>query len=164
MKYVASFAMFVCALTISPTAEAQDCSNWSTWDVRGTYTMYGNGWIDLSKIAAGLPSGTVPMSWVGAVVYNGAGGGTGWVSLNAGGVQATIDLLNLSYRVKSDCSMTLSYSMKFKELGATIGPVSRLVVIGGHGMDLELRGIQVGTGPGSPVDNMTAQRISIAWQ
>jgi hypothetical protein len=126
--------------------------------------MAGSGWIDLSKLVPALPAGTIPMSWVGAVSYNGIGGGTGWVALNAGGVQMAIELVDLAYQVKADCSVPLSYSMKVKELGVTLGPVSRILVVGGRGAELRLYGIQVGAGPGKPVDLMTAHRVSVQFK
>jgi hypothetical protein len=126
--------------------------------------MAGSGWIDLSKLVSTLPAGTIPMSWVGAVGYNGRGGGAGWVSVNAGGVQMTIEFVNLAYQIKADCSVSVAYSMKIKELGATLGPVSRLLVVGGRGAALDLYGIQVGGGPSMPVDLMTMHRISMDFK
>lgn len=162
MKRLVSLTIFAAyVLLVSPQAKAQDCSDWSNFDLRGTYAMSGSGWIDLSKLVSTLPGGTIPMSWVGAVSYNGRGGGTGWVALNAGGVQMSIEFVNLAYQVKADCSVAVSYSMKVKELGATLGPASRLLVVGGRGAALDLYGIQVGAGPGMPVDLMTLHRISM---
>src|SRR5690348_12385589 len=90
MKRLGSATMMAaCILVFSGAARAQDCSDWSNWDLRGTYTMSGNGFVDLSKIlpGAGLPSGAVPLFWVGAHTLNCAGGGTGWVFFNAAGSQ-----------------------------------------------------------------------------
>ena len=126
--------------------------------------MSGSGWIDLSKLASTLPAGTIPMAWAGAMSYNGAGGGTGWVAVNAGGVQITIDFVNLTYQAKADCSVPVSYSMKVREFGVTLGPVSRLLVIGGNPAALSLYGIQVGTGPATPVDLMAAQRVNMQFK
>ncbi|MBI1789404.1 MAG: hypothetical protein HYR60_17860 [Acidobacteria bacterium] len=162
MKRLVSLTMFAAyVLLVLPRAQAQDCSDWSNFDIRGTYAMSGSGWIDLSKLVPALPAGTIPMAWVGAVSYNGRGGGAGWVALNAGGVQMAIELVNLAYQVKADCSVAVSYSMKLKELGITLGPVSRILVVAGRGQALELNGIQAGAGPGTPVDLMVARRISI---
>jgi hypothetical protein len=60
-----------CLVILSAAVQAQDCSNWSNWDLRGTYTMSGSGFIDLSKVlpGSGLPSGMIPMTWVGAHTY-----------------------------------------------------------------------------------------------
>jgi len=162
MKSLVSATMFAtCLLAVSPGGRAQDCNNWTNMHLRGTYTMAGSGWIDLSKLDAGLPTGTVPMSWVGANTMDGKGGGAGWVSLNAGGIQVTIELVNKTYAVKADCSVEESFYMKIKELGKTIGPAYRLVVIGGSPGALELHGIFLGGGPGTPVDLFTARRISM---
>jgi len=152
----------VCALMVLPAMKAQDCSNWTNWDLRGTYTMSGSGWIDLSKLVPTLPSGTVPMSWVGAHSYTGNGGGTGWISMSAGGVQLNIQLIGLTYAVKADCSVQVSFSMQAKQLpGVTIGPVSRVLVIAGKGEALELFMMLGGAGPGMPQDIGVSRRISM---
>jgi len=165
MKSFVSFTLFAACILAGPSAgRAQDCSSWRNWDLRGTYTMSGSGWIDLSKLVPSLPAGTIPMSWAGAHSYNGTGGGTGWVSLNAGGVQMTITFVNLTYQMNADCSVSVSYSLKIKELNnAVIGPTSRVLVVGGSPTTLELRGITVGAGPGMPVDLLTSQRISMQF-
>jgi len=62
MKSVISITILASVLLISPAAKAQNC-RWTKYDLRGTYAMSGSGWIDLSKLAANLPPGTVPMSW-----------------------------------------------------------------------------------------------------
>lgn len=165
MKSLVSVTMFAtCLLAISQNGKAQDCTGWTNWDLRGTYTMAGSGWIDLSKLVSTLPAGTIPMSWVGATSFNGNGAGSGWVSVNAGGVQMNMDLVGLTYQVKADCSVSVSYSMKVKELGITFGPVSRLLVVGGNPAALELYGIQVGAGPGMPLDLMTKHRVSMQFK
>lgn len=69
-----------CFMASTPGSNAQDCSAWSNWDLRGTYTMSGSGWIDLSIVfpgVPGIPAGTIPMARAGAVSYNGRGAGTG---------------------------------------------------------------------------------------
>jgi len=166
MKSLVSFAVFAAWILAGPSGvRAQNCGAWTNWDLRGTYTSSGSGWIDLSKIVPALPSGTIPMSWAGAHTYNGTGGGSGWVSLNAGGVQMSITFVNLTYQMNADCSVAVSYSMKVKELNnATIGPVSRVLVVGGNPGALELHGISVGAGPGTPVDRLSSQRISMQFQ
>ncbi len=161
---VVMFAMWLLAL--SPVVRAQECRNWTNWDLRGTYTMSGSGWIDLSKVAPGLPAGFTPMSWVGLERLDGHGGATGWVSANAGGVQLNFEFVNKTYAVQADCSVQVTYSMKVKEMGgAIIGPSSRLFVIQGTPGEpwgsLELDGILVGAGPGTGVDLMVAHRISL---
>ncbi len=164
MKRLVSATMFAtCLLVASATVRAQDCSNWSNWDVRGTYTASGSGWTDLSKLLPGAPAGFSPVSWVGAVALNGVGGGTGWVSGNEAGTPVNIQLLNLTYSVQTDCSVQMSFSMKIKELGVTVGPVSRLMVIFGGGEALEVRGMWKGAGPGTEVDSFVARRISMRF-
>jgi hypothetical protein len=53
--------------------------------------------------------------------------------------------------------------MKIKELGATIGPVSRILAIGARGPNMDLYGIQAGGGAGMPVDVMSKHRISMEY-
>lgn len=154
----------VALLGLSPVCRAQDCSNWSNYDLRGTYVHSGSGWIDFSKLVPSLPSGTVPMAWVGAGSYNGRGSGTGWVLINAGGMQMSVAFVNMTYDLKPDCSVVHSYSMRVKELGITLGPLSRVSVIAGSGYALELVGITVGAGPGMPMDLSHSRRISMEFK
>jgi len=160
MKSVISLTLFASVLAISSIARAQDC-RWTTRDLRGTYAMSGSGWIDLSKLAANLPPGSVPMSWVGTHTWDGKGGGSGWVAVNAGGIPMSIQLVGLTYSVQADCSVLATYSMKIKELGVTIGPASRIYVVSPTLLSLELFGIQAGAGPGMPVDLTTSRRVSM---
>jgi len=165
MKRFVSFMTFAAGLlAVSPVASAQDCSDWTNWDLRGTYAISGSGWIDLSKLAPGLPAGLTPISWVGLENMDGNGVATGWVSANAGGVPLTFDFVNKTYAVQADCSVQVTFSMKVKELGgAVIGPVSRILVIAGQKdqQDLELEMILVGGGPGTSVDLGVARRTWI---
>lgn len=184
MKRIVSLAMFVaCLLAVSPVVRAQDCSNWSNADLRGTYTMSGSGWIDLSKFLAGipglppLPTGFIPMSWVGVVTLDGAGGGGGWVSFNGGGNQMSASIVNKKYSIKPDCTIQESFSLKINELPPSvppIGPITRLVVPvvkqeGWRWMPpaLELHMIWQGTAPGTPtgpgIDSGVAYRISLQY-
>jgi len=159
--------MFIaCLLAASSVVSAQDCSLWNNGQLTGTYTMSGSGFVDLSKMlpGLGLPSGLIPMSWVGAHTMDGAGGGTGWVSFNAAGTQMNAQLVGKTYSMNSDCSVQESFSMKIKELGITIGPVYRLMVPVVKPDSLELHMIFLGTAPGSAsgpaLDLGVAHRIS----
>jgi len=165
MKSSFRVAILVVSLyVLSPICKAQDCSDWKNWDLRGTYATSGSGWMDLSKIVPTLPAGSVPVSWVGAGSYNGRGGGTGWVSLNAGGVHMNLEFVNMTYDVKPDCSVVISNSLKVKELGITVGPVSRVEVIAGKWPELELFGVMVGAGAGTAVESSFARRISMQFK
>ena len=150
-----------------PSRRRIDCSSLTNWDLRGTYAMYGSGWNDFSKVittpppGVTLPSGSIPTNWVGASTFNGRGGGSGWVATNAGGMQFTFDLINLTYTVKPDCSVQTSFSVKIRELGITVGPIARLLVIAGTPGQMEFFGILAGAGPGTGGDSMTARRISM---
>jgi len=33
-------------LAVAPRLRAQDCHLWTNWDLRGTYTVAGTGWIE----------------------------------------------------------------------------------------------------------------------
>jgi len=178
MKRLVSVVAFVaCNVAFSPLAAAQDCSAWTVWDLRGTYTMSGSGYIDLSKLAPGmgLPPGLIPMSWAGAHTYNGAGAGDGWVTVNAAGTQFSAKFVGLKYSLNADCSIQASFSMKVAELGgATVGPITRVLVpVFKPGATLwlppalELHMIAAGTAPGTPgsagVDLGVAYRISMKY-
>lgn len=71
----------------------------------------------------------------------------------------------LKYSMNSDCSVQVTWSLKIKELGITIGPFSRLGVIAARLDALEIHWMFVGTPPGIPagagVDLGVAHRISI---
>lgn len=180
MKRLISVAMFgACLLAFSPLVRAQNCSNLTNSDLRGTYTMSGSGWIDLSKFLAGipglppLPSGFIPMSWVGAHTFDGAGGGSGWVSFNGGGNQMSASLVGLKYSISQTCSVQVSFSMKINELPQSvppIGPFTRLAVpVWKHDgvwfPSLEFHMTWQGTAPGTPtgpvVDSAVSSRISM---
>jgi hypothetical protein len=167
MKRIVSVILCaVCLPAVVPLVSAQDCSTWSNWDLRGTYTMAGSGWMDLSKVlpGMGLPSGLVQMSWVGAHVFNGAGGGAGWASINAAGSQMNAQFVGLKYSVSSDCSVQISWSLKIKELGITIGPFARFGVIVWTPQALEIHSLLMGAPLGTPssggLDLGVSHRIS----
>jgi len=170
MKRIVSIAMFAAGLlAVSAVVQAQDCSSMGNSDLRGTYTMAGSGFIDLSKAAPGvpgMPTGLIPMSWVGAHTWNGAGGGGGWVYINAGGTGMSASFVGLKYSIKSDCSIQESFSMKINELGITIGPFPRLLVpVVKPDGSLELHMIFQGPPPGAPagpgLDSGVSYRISL---
>jgi hypothetical protein len=170
-RFLAVSILAACVLALAPAIQAQDCSSLTNWDLRGTYAMYGSGWNDFSKVITApppgvtLPSGSIPTNWIGVYIFNGKGGGSGWIATNAGGMQLTLDLMNLTYAVKPDCSVQTSFSMKIRELGITVGPVARLLVIAGTPSQMELFGMLVGGGPGTGGDSMTVRRISVQyWQ
>lgn len=104
------------------------------------------------------------MSWAGAFSWDGEGKGTGWVTINAGGVQMNITFVNMTYEMKPDCSVAVRYSSSIKEFGATLGPDARILVVTGTPATLGLDGIQVGAGPGTMVDLLTARRISMRFK
>ncbi|HUI54372.1 MAG TPA: hypothetical protein VLY04_05350 [Bryobacteraceae bacterium] len=174
MNRISTAIWATCLLAIPATVRAQDCSAWNNMQLAGTYTMSGSGYVDLSKAlpVPGMPSGLVPMFWVGATVFDGAGGATGWVSINAAGNQMTGSFVNKKYAIKPDCTIQVTYSLKINELqGLTVGPFSHLMVpvvkSGTLWMpaDLELHMITVGASPGAPagalVDSGVMYRISI---
>jgi hypothetical protein len=113
----------------------------------------------------GFPSENSPMYWVGAFTFDGAGGGGGWVSLNAAGSQMRIQLTDVKYSMQSDCSVQWTFSMKLKELGITLGPIQRLMVVVLKTDALELHMITAGSGFGQqPVpafDSGVAYRMPI---
>jgi hypothetical protein len=145
-------------LAVAPRLRAQDCHLWTNWDLRGTYTVAGIGWIDLSKeVDKSLPAGYSPTAFVQAFTYDGKGGGTGWISANLGGVQFSAPV-KWTYAMQADCSVRATHS--FEISGVWTAPASVLWVVGGQPNDLELKGIELGTGPGSQVPQAIARRIS----
>ena len=180
MKRIVSVAMFAASLlAVSEGVRAQDCSSLTNSDLRGTYTVSGSGWVDLSKLLAGipglppLPAGFIPMSWVGAFTLDGAGGGGGWVSFNGGGNQMSASIVNKKYSIKPDCSIQETFSLKINELPPAvppIGPFTRLLVpvlkqSGTWPPAMELHMVWLGTAPGATtgpiVDSAVSYRISM---
>jgi len=174
MKRVLSATVFsACLLAVSPVVRAQNCSNLTNYDYRGTYTMLGSGWADVSKLLAGIPglppvpTGFVPMSWVGLTVFDGRGGATGWVSVNSAGTQMSASFVNKTYSVQPDCSIRVTFSMKINELpgNPVIGPFQRIMVPVFKPDSLELHMTFAGNAPGAPggaaVDSGVAYRISM---
>jgi hypothetical protein len=159
----------MCLTAFAPAVRAQDCSSWNNLRLTGTYTMSGNGSGDLSRIAPGLgfPSGNTPMYWVGAFTFDGAGGGGGWVSLNVAGSQMKVQLTDFKYSMQTDCSVQWTFSMKQKELGITLGPIQRLMVVVQKADALELHMITSGSGFGQPpapaFDLGVAYRVSVLY-
>ena len=171
-RLVSVSVLIICLLAISSVASAQNCSNWTNWTLRGTYTMSGSGYIDLSKVFPGMgfPPGPIPMYWVGAHTYDGKGGGAGWIVLNAGGGQMHAKLVGKSYAVQPDCSVQETFSMEVQETGTTIGPFQRLGVVAPTPHDpwaLDLHMILSGSEPGNPplpgFDLGVAHRISLRY-
>jgi len=176
MKRLISTALFATGLVaFSAVALAQDCSDWNMGQLAGTYTMSGSGYIDLSKAlpGMGLPSGLVPVFWVGATTLDPSGGGGGWLVMNAAGNQMTGTFVNKKYSLKPDCSLQATYSVKINELGITIGPSSRTEILvvkqGAFGMPVavELHSVTNGTAPGTPpgalLDAGISYRISMKY-
>ncbi len=169
-RLVSVSALIICLLAATSVASAQNCSNWTHWSLRGTYTMSGSGYIDLSKVFPGMgfPPGPIPMYWVGAHTYDGKGSGTGWIVLNAGGGQMHGKLVGKSYAVQPDCSVQDTFSLEIQETGTTIGPFQRLGVIAPnpqYSWALDLYMILSGSEPGNPpvpgFDSGVAHRISL---
>ena len=163
MKHFLSVtALAACALLLAPALRAQDCSNWSLWDTRGTYATSVSGWIDLSTLNPAMPKGYAPFSSVGAFMNNGRGGGAGWALVNAGGVQFTVEFVDTKFGPPgANCLQPFNYSMRIKEFGVTIGPLSFPGVIAGDMQTLEIFAMTAGTGPGSAVQLGHAKRISL---
>jgi hypothetical protein len=142
--------------------------------------MSGSGWVDLSKLLAGipglppLPTGFIPVSWVGTFTLDGTGGGGGSVSFNGGGNQMSAAIVNKKYSVnQANCTVQETFSLKINELpgNPTIGPITRLMVpvlrqgMVGFPPTLDLHMIWQGTTPGAPtgpvVDSGVGYRISM---
>ena len=152
------------ALLLAPALRAKDCRDWTLWDTRGSYVNTVTGWIDLSTLNPALPKGYAPLSAVGGFTNNGQGGGTGWALLNAGGVQLTVEFVNVTIGPPTaECFQPFSYSFRIKEFGVTSGPVSFPGVITGDMNALEIFAMSVGAGPGSPVQTGRAKRISLRF-
>ena len=168
-KLIVATVSAICLTAMAPAVRAQDCSNWNNSRLAGTYTMSGKGSSDLSKIVPGLgfPSGLTPIYWVGALVLDGAGGGSGWVSMNAGGMQLTVQLVGMKYSMQSDCSVQWTASMKQKDLGLTLGPVQRVMVVVPKPDALELHMLTAGSGLGQPptpaFDSGIAYRVPVLY-
>jgi hypothetical protein len=146
-------------LTVLPALKAQDCSHWSNFDIRGTYTQSGHGYVDLSKVfGPSFPAGLSPYYLVGAVAYDGRGVGTGWLSFNFAGNQVNAEFVDYTYSMQPNCSVQVSFRLKLTDLGITTGLQRSLKVIVprmGPGMasgDLELRSIHMGTPLGKAPD------------
>ena len=174
MKRILSVTMFgACLLTVSPVSRAQDCSSMTNWDLRGTYTMSGSGYVDPSKLfpGLGLAPGPVPMFWVGAHTWDGTGGGTGWVTINSGGNQMTAQIVATKYSINTNpdlpCAIHASFSMQIKALGITVGPFQRILVPSGKPDSLELHmifeGTPLGAAPVAGFDIGVERRISMQY-
>jgi hypothetical protein len=169
MKRLISATLFaITFLAASPLISAQDCSNWTNWDLRGTYVGSGDGYLDLSKLfpGKGFPVGLTPMSVVIGHVYNGLGGATGWVSMNVGGTQFRPEYTAYSYAMQADCSVRVTYTLNFKELGATL-TFTRIGVIVPKPGGLEIHSHAVakpfGTPAGAGLNLNVIHRISMQY-
>ena len=165
MKHLLSMSILAGGLLLlAPAIQAQDCSDWNLWALRGTYAFTATGWQDLSEINPALPKGYAPVSIIGAFTINRHGDMTGWALINAGGVQMTAEFVNSHFSApKADCSFPISLSMRIKEFEGVVGPYSYVGVIAGDGSALEIVFMMLGTGPGSHVDLHHAKRISMKF-
>ncbi len=166
MKHLLLVSLLVAGgLLTAPAVQAQDCSTWSLWALRGTYAFSATGSQDLSEMNPMLPKGYAPVSIVGAFSVSGNGELTGWSSINAGGLQMTAQFVNSQFGApKADCSVAITLSMRIKEFGEGLaGPYSYNGVIAGGPSALEIAYMMVGTGPGSHVDLQRAKRISMKF-
>ncbi len=167
MKHLFSMSILAAGvLLLAPAIQAQDCSDWNLWALRGTYAFNATGWQDLSELNPALPKGYAPVSIIGAFSINGHGDMTGWSLINAGGVQLTAEFVDSQISApKADCSFPISLSMKIKEAGgAILGPYSYAGVIAGDRSAPEMVFMMLGTGPGSHVDSSHAKRISLNFK
>jgi hypothetical protein len=168
-RFIPAALLAICFLATSPVITAQNCSGLNNWTLRGTYTMSGSGYIDLSKLFPdqGFASGLTPMSFVGGHVYNGIGGGTGWVSMNIGGTQLAPEYSDYTYSMQPNCSVLVTYKLTFKEFGVTI-PFKRVGVIVPKPGGLEIHSLSIGRPVGMPAGaglNLNVlQRISMDMQ
>jgi hypothetical protein len=166
MKHLLSMSILVAGLLLlAPALQAQDCSNWSLWALRGTYSFTGTAWQDLSELNPALPKGYAPVSIVGAFSINRQGDVNGWALINAGGLQMSAEFVNSKFSPPNDdCRFHLSLSMKIKEFGEGLaGPYSYEGVIAGDWSAPELVYMMLGTGPGSHVDLQRAKRVSMKF-
>ena len=168
-RFISATLLATSFLAASSVIEAQDCSNWSNYDLRGTYAQSGSGFIDLSKAlpGAGLPSGLSPYFVVSAIVYDGLGGGTGWLSFNMGGYQMNAQYVGYTYSMQANCSVKVSFRLKLTDLGITSGVSSSIkVIVPKRAGDLELRSVHVGApfgaAPDSSLNLEEMHRISMA--
>ena len=68
----------------------------------------------------------------------------------------------MTYKVKTDCMVEATYSYRLKELGVSVGPVTKIFVsLPGGSWGMELQGATLGSGPGTEVDNCTMKRVSM---
>ncbi len=150
MKRLVFGALFA-MIAIGASAWGQDCSNWTNYDLRGTYAGSGSGSIDPSLLlpGMGLPPGMVPGFYVAAVALDGHGSATGWVSANLGGTQFSFQLVGMKYSMQPDCSVQMSFTWKVKELGVTF-TVQRVAVLVPKPSSLELHMNLIGAAPGKP--------------
>ena len=163
MKRVLAVALLAaCVLLFSPNLAAQ-CNIGS---FRGTYCLSCNGWTDLSTLNPNLPKGYAPASHLGILKLDGAGHGSGWHTSNMGGLALTMDIVDLTYTVNDDCAVQTTYSLRIRELGVTMGPVTRVLVgvpslpSGSAGYGMEMKGLNVGAGPGQDVTPCELKLIS----
>jgi hypothetical protein len=145
------FATLLAMIAVGTTARGQDCSNWTTFDLRGTYTGSGSDSLDPSLLVPGmgLPPGGVPGRYVVALALDGRGGATGWASENSGGIQLNSQLVGAKYSMQPDCSVQVSFTWKIRELGVTITSQHVGVIVPKPGA-LELHLNLVGAAPGKP--------------
>jgi len=157
MRCLLSAALLaIVVLTFSPNLAAQGCANFS---VQGTYCLTCNGWIDLSKIVPTFPAGYVPASYVGVVKLDGSGHGTGGLTANCGGQSLSLEFVDLTYTVNDNCTLESTYSVKVKELGITLAQDKRIMVIIPGGQTLELKGLNIGKGPGDEITPCEMKRM-----
>lgn len=94
------------------------------------------------------------------VVFDGQGGGTGWIVSNLGGIDFQAKV-KWTYSVQADCRIVATHSFY---INGNWSPPNKLVmVISGQNDRLKLKGIMAGAGPGFSVAQATALRLSMDY-
>jgi hypothetical protein len=105
--------------------------------LRGTYSMYYEGWINMQMLNPNQPAYFAPESGLGVFVLDPDGTNRGSAAHTWGGVRVTTDLATGTFNVNADCTGVFDYVMQIRGTQNRMSGKS-LFVLSGDGAQLSV--------------------------
>lgn len=98
--------------------------------LRGTYSMFYEGWINMQMINPSQPPYFAPQVGLGAFIIDPEGANRGTASHIWGGVQVTTDIVSGTFSVNADCTGVFEYVGQIRGTPNRISGKSPFVLVG----------------------------------